>query len=90
MQELQALWGKDGGGSGGDAHEQLADPPTPWTVMEEFSEKDYLQCLFQKPDEVGLKKVACGLGMFFFERLKCHTCNGQKAQNYKKACVGKM
>lgn len=45
--ELQALWGKDGGGDAA-----LADPPTPWTVMEQFSEKDYLQCLFQKPDEV--------------------------------------
>ena len=51
-QELQALWGKDGGDAP-DAPGRLADPPTPWTVMEDFSEKDYLQCLFQKPDEVG-------------------------------------
>ena len=50
--ELQALWGKDGGDAA------LADPPTPWTVMEQFSEKDYLQCLFQKPDEVRLQ-VGC-------------------------------
>lgn len=81
-QELQALWGKDGGG---DAPGQLADPPTPWTVMEDFSEKDYLQCLFQKPDEVGwASRCYLGLVLLGMNFLKCHSatiCNGRKAQN---------
>ena len=37
-QELQALWGKDGEGgpkAGSSAEESLADPPTPWTALEE-------------------------------------------------------
>ena len=73
-QELQALWGKDGGG---DAPGQLADPPTPWTVMEEFSEKDYLQCLFQKPDEVGWASrwLLFGNGCFGDELFEVPHCN---------------
>ena len=45
VKDLQALWGKDG-------NQSLAEHSTPWSVLQELSEQELLDCVFQKPQEV--------------------------------------
>ena len=46
VKDLQALWGKDG------ENDSLVEQSTPWSVLQELSEQELLDCFFQKPKEV--------------------------------------